>query len=247
MKIRRLIIVGFVLVSLSVSLVACGNQGQTPVPPTPTLSATPVPAPSATPVPAPSATPVPPPPPPTAVPQPSISFSADTDRVPEGQCTNLHWNVDQAKAVYLQYEGKTEGVPGQGSQQVCPSSDGKRYVLVVDGLDGQQHTNEIQINISKPAVAIKFWSDQDKVTIGTCTVVRWDVSNSKEVQFNDGKGWNDVSPNGSQQVCPAYPTDYGLRVTDLDGKTHDRSLKINTEAPPPGLITPTPGTPQPDA
>ena len=174
------------------------------------------------------------------MPQPSISFSADTDRVPEGQCTNLHWNVDQAKAVYLQYEGKTEGVPGQGSQQVCPSSDGKRYVLVVDGLDGQQHTSEVQINISNPAVAIKFWSDKKEVTIGTCTVVRWDVSNSKEVQFNNGQGWNDVSPNGSQQVCPAYPTDYGLRVTDLDGKTHDRSLTINTEAPPPGLITPAP-------
>ena len=34
--------------------------------------------------------------------------------------------------------------------------------------------------------------------------------------------------------------DYGLRVTDLDGKTHDRSLTISTEAPPPGLITPAP-------
>ena len=34
--------------------------------------------------------------------------------------------------------------------------------------------------------------------------------------------------------------DYGLRVTDLDGKTHDRSLTINTKAPPPGIITPVP-------
>ena len=74
----------------------------------------------------------PPPPPPTAqpqptsAPQPNINFYADTDRVEAGQCTNLHWNVNQAQAVYLQYQNHSAGVPGQGSQQVCPSTDGKR-------------------------------------------------------------------------------------------------------------------------
>jgi len=187
--------------------------------------------------------PAPPPPtntPPPAPVQPSINFWADTDRVAQGQCTNLHWDVDNAQAVYLEYGGKTKGVGGHDSRQVCPSKDGKRYVLDVIGRDGQHYTREVQINIDNPGVAIRFWADHDKITIGTCTVVRWNVSNSKRVQFNNGSGWADVSENGDQQVCPAYPTNYGLRVTDLNGKRHDRSLTIKTKAPPPGILTPAP-------
>lgn len=187
----------------------------------------------------------PPAPPPTNVPppspvQPSINFWADTDRVSGGQCTNLHWDVDNAQAVYLEYGDKTKGVGGHDSRQVCPSKDGKRYTLDVIGRDGQHYTRDVQINIDNPGVAIQFWADHDKITIGTCTVVRWNVSNSKRVQFNDGNGWKDVSENGSEQVCPAYPTNYGLRVTDLNGQRHDRSLTIKTKAPPPGILTPEP-------
>ena len=182
-----------------------------------------------------------PPPPPTGVPQPSISFSADTDRVSAGQCTNLHWNVQQAQAVYLEYQDQKRPVSGQDSQQVCPSTDGKRYTLHVIGQDGQQHTSEVQINISNPSVSIKFWADSTEVTIGTSTNVNWEVSNAQQVQYNDGNGWKNVDKNsGSRKVSPAYPMTCQLRVTDLDGKTHDRSLTINTKAPPPGIITPAP-------
>lgn len=180
------------------------------------------------------------PPQPTGQPspgQPSISFWADTDRVAQGQCTSLHWNVDNAQAVYLKYQDKTNGVGGHDSRQVCPSNDGKRYTLDVVGYDGQHYTRETQINISGPEVSINFWSDNGKVTIGTCTVVHWNVANAQRVQFNDSNGWADVSPNDSRQVCPAYPTNYGLKVTDLSGKKHERSLTIKTKTPP---LLPTP-------
>lgn len=196
---------------------------------------------------APQPTAAPPPPPPTAqpqptaAPQPSINFYADTDRVAPGQCTNLHWNVNQAQAVYLQYQNHSDGVPGQSSRQVCPSTDGKRYTLIVIGYDGQQHQNEVQINIDNPAVSINFWADHNEVTIGTCTNVNWQVANAQRVQYNDGSGWKDVDKNsGSRQVCPAYPINCQLRVTDLDGNDHDRSVTIKTKAPPPGVLTPTP-------
>ena len=180
------------------------------------------------------------PPQPTGQPspgQPSINFWGDTDRVGPGQCTNLHWNVDNAQAVYLQYGGKTIGVGGHDGRQVCPSDDGKRYTLDVVGHDGQHYTREVQINISGPDVSINFWSDKGKVTIGTCTVVHWDTANAQRVQFNDGNGWADVSANDSRQVCPAYPTNYGLKVTDLGGKKHERSLTVKTKTPP---LLPTP-------
>lgn len=188
-----------------------------------------------------------PPPRPTNAPppspgQPSIHFWADTDRVKQGQCTNLHWDVDNAQAVYLQYGGKSRGVGGHESRQVCPSKDGKHYTLDVIGRDGQHYPREETINISAPDVAISFWADHDKITIGTCTVVHWNVSNAKRVQFNDGNRWADVSPNDSRQVCPAYPTNYGLKVFDLSDKKHQKSLTIKTKTPP---LMPTPWPPPP--
>ena len=146
-------------------------------------------------------------------------------------------DVDNAQAVYLRFGNNNLGVAGHSSRQVCPSSDGKRFTLDVVGHDGQHYTREVQINIAGPDVSINFWSDKGKVTIGSCTTVHWDVANAQRVQFNDGNGWADVSLNDSRQVCPAYPTNYGLKVTDLGGKKHERSLTVKTKTPP---LMPTP-------
>ncbi len=181
-------------------------------------------------------TPVPPPPP---TPGASINFWSDTDRVNYNQCTTVHWSVSNVMAVYLEYGGRSRGVVGQGSQSVCPSSDGKTYTLQVQKRDGSWTTRTLTININNPpppSPSISFTSDKPTVTIGTCTTVRWSVRNASRIQFNDGSGYRDVEQDGSRRVCPAYPTTYRLRVTDQQNGIHDRSVKINTAAPPPGIL-----------
>jgi hypothetical protein len=179
-------------------------------------------------------TPVPPPPTPGA----SINFWADTDRVNYNQCTTIHWDVSNVMAVYLDYGGRSRGVVGQGSQSVCPSSDGKTYTLRVQRRDGTWDTRTVTININNPPPnpQINFTSDKPTVTIGTCTTVRWSVRNASRIQFNDGRGYRDVEQDGSRQVCPAYPTTYQLQVTDSQNGVHDRSVRINTAMPPPGIL-----------
>ncbi len=54
------------------------------------------------------------------------SFWADRDRLELGECTSIHWAATGAQAVYL----NGEGVPGQGTRQVCPMET-TTYVLTV--------------------------------------------------------------------------------------------------------------------
>lgn len=187
------------------------------------------------------APPAPPTPPqPTQSPFVNVRFWSDATQVDPGQCTNVRWDVRNAQAVYLEYAGRTRGVPGQGAQWVCPSSDGPNYTLRVTSLDGSQTTRNITIGTNAPRLRIDFSVDRSSITIGECTNVRWSVDGAASVSFNDGSAWYNVEDHGSREVCPAYPAVYHLSVADLNGRTHDRTVSVHPQAPPPGLLTPEP-------
>ena len=101
----------------------------------------------------PSGAPPPPPPTPTATPLParSVNFWADTYRVDPGQCTTVRWTVTGAQAVFLEFGGRSYGVPPNGSRRVCPSTDGKTYTLRVIWPDGSQTSRSLTININAPS------------------------------------------------------------------------------------------------
>jgi hypothetical protein len=72
----------------------------------------------------------------------SVQFWADAHTLSNGECTWLHWQVDDVREVYL--DG--EGVAGHDQRQVCPTAT-TRYELRVVRLDSTAtvHTAEIQI------------------------------------------------------------------------------------------------------
>jgi hypothetical protein len=132
----------------------------TPVPPTDTpVSPTDTPVlptdtpvlPTGTPV-LPTDTPVPPtdtPIPPTDTPMPTdtpwppaqVDFCCDTSLF-QGECTTLRWDVEYAAAVFL----NGGGVPGHGTQQVCPDST-TTYNLHVEAPGGNVDRS-VTINVS---------------------------------------------------------------------------------------------------
>ena len=111
------------------------NAGNVPAvqaplpPPTPTPTPTPKPAP-ATPTPHPTATP-------GVGGTATISFMADKTTLQAGQCTDLHWAVDNVSAVYL--DGA--GVTGHGSKHVCPGAT-TTYTLHVVKRDGSSEDRQ---------------------------------------------------------------------------------------------------------
>jgi hypothetical protein len=116
----------------------------TPLPtetPTPTPTATPTATPTSTATPTPTATFTPSPPPP-----PQISFRVDNENLVAGQCTTLRWEVDNVREVYI--EGI--GVPGHGSQDICPANT-TTYTMRVVLLSGAEETRAVTVTVTQPA------------------------------------------------------------------------------------------------
>jgi len=188
------------------------------------------------PAPQPQPTPIPPQPSPG-----QINFWADTYRLNAGQCTNIHWDVRNVRAIYLEYAGHTQGVTGQETKWVCPSNDGKRYILHVDMPDGSRQDREIKIDVNPgpkpgPTATPKPKRDRHvnvsvnpgKILMGECTTVSWDVGDMHKIHF-DGQSFYDH--RGSYQWCPNKTTTKTFTVCyeSSCGDRKDKDVKVKVE------------------
>ncbi|MBN1284789.1 MAG: SH3 domain-containing protein [Anaerolineae bacterium] len=172
----------------------------TPVPPTPRPTSTFTPAPST---------------------EPFIQFWADSVQILPGQCTTLHWNVENIQAVFL------DGQPtvGQGEMEVCPAQT-FTSILTVQLRDGSTTYASVTVYVlTEPQVS--FRADRYQIAPGQCTYVRWDVEGAQAVFFQ-GQG---VVGHSNALVCPGVDTTYHLQVTHFDGsRTYDyyQTIYVNT-------------------
>jgi hypothetical protein len=115
----------------------------TPEPPTATPTPTFTPEP--TDIPEPTHTP-------TSIPTPIIShFTADRTSITAGESVVLSWNLANAEAAYLRYNGVEEGVVAPGSKMVSPATT-TVYTLVARN-DGGEAKTEVTIIVNPAAAA----------------------------------------------------------------------------------------------
>lgn len=76
--------------------------------------------------------------------------------------------------------------------------------------------------VASAAPSIRFWADDPLLPAGTCTWLRWQVDNVREV-YLDGEG---VPGHDGRQVCPAGTASYELHVTHLDGSQSSATVQI---------------------
>jgi hypothetical protein len=85
-----------------------------------------------------------------------------------------------------------------------------------------------------PPADIRFWADDEEIEAGSCTTVRWHVSNVSAYWVNGQPGAGD---DGSFQTCPCQDETHTLRLTRSDGSEQNLSVTIRVsgqcEAPPP--------------
>ena len=128
---------------VSTSIVAAVNVEDVPVvEPAPPSYVPPAPAtPVNTPTPVPAS---------TATPSPEIAFWADQTTIDQGQCTNLHWSVENVQAVWVYPQGQPyDQYPrtGQGSEQICPDSS-VTYEMRVLKRDGGVEIRQVGITVN---------------------------------------------------------------------------------------------------
>jgi hypothetical protein len=77
-----------------------------------------------------------------------IRFWAEQYTLPPGVCTTLHWNVQNAREVYL----NEQGVPGVGVVQVCPAVNQLYMLRAVDWV-GRTNEREIGLVVGNPELS----------------------------------------------------------------------------------------------
>ena len=146
-------------------------------------------------------------------------FWADRYNLAAGECTNLHWDVQNVISVYF------NGNPAEGKEtrQMCPTQT-TTYTLRVNSSSGtQDRTVTLTVGASGTPAAVEFTADATQVNRGQCTVLHWRALDVSAVYLNNGG----VAGESSQQVCPEVTTPYELRVVNNDGTTITKRITVS--------------------
>jgi hypothetical protein len=148
----------------------------------------------------------------------SQEFWADSYNVAAaGDCTTLHWNVQNVTEVYL--DGKP--VTGVESRSVCPTVS-TTYVLRSVSANGSQERRVTILVGAQGATPFDFSADAYQVAQGSCTTLRWRAQGVSFVYLN-GEG---VAGEATRSECPKKSTTYTLRVVNQAGASTSRSITI---------------------
>lgn len=216
-------------------------------------------------------------PPPTATPSASISFTASPEVINQGECSTIAWSTENVKAVYVYPQGedwRNYGVPGTGTQTVCPS-DTTIYNMRVINLDSSvviaQSTVTVIPNTEAPQITRFTVEPPYSITLEQCVLITWVVEgdvNTVNVFRDDVTIWPNAPHSGNMQDCPQAVGSYvyKLEATGSGGNsvasqtiqvvgpptptataTTAPELPTNTPPPPPTATSPPPSpTPIPD-
>lgn len=154
----------------------------------------------------------------------SINFWVDNGTIDAGQCTTLHWDVQNVSAVYLD----EQGVAGQGSQQVCPPGT-TTYTLRVVLQDGSQQTRQITVTVNappQPGPTINYFAPStNQINLGQCVDFNWSTSNASNVSLSRSGVIlvNGGPPTGSLTDCPGQPGLYDYELVAFgNGQVNQR-------------------------
>ncbi len=252
------------------------------VTPTPTHTPTPTGTPTPTATSTPTNTSVPPTttpvstntPKPTDTPEPEPTpiihhFTADRTTINAGESVLLSWDLSEAEAAYLRYDGYEEGVISPGSKTVSPTKT-TVYTLVARN-DGGEAIVEVTITVngsppaptSTPTLLPTATPDLPVQTAGASVPPAEPLVSEPVISFNAGAPtvppgactslyWDvqnagtiyldevEVSPQAAQEVCPAQSQTYTLRVVYPGGeRTAQLALEVADTIAAPAAGTPT--------
>jgi len=149
-------------------------------------------------------------------------FWADRYVLAPGECTNLHWEVQDVTAVYL------DGNPTTGAEtrQVCPGATTVYTLRVAKGNTTQDRRVTITVQ-EAGQVALEFTADDYEVPRGSCTTLHWRVTDVSAVYLDDVG----VAGESSRQVCPSETTTYEIRAEGGSSKTTTKETTISVVEP----------------
>jgi hypothetical protein len=146
--------------------------------------------------------------------------------VTAGECTNLHWKVDNVISVLFNDQPAT----GNESREVCPKETTTYSLRVTGSAGAQEYTLTIQV-AAAGETTLAFEADKTLLAPGECATLSWNVTDVKEVRLN-GQG---VAGVATQQVCPTQPANYDLVAVTNTGQTLSERITITVQSSEPAF------------
>ena len=151
----------------------------------------------------------------------ATEFWADRYALKSGECTILHWDVQNVNAVYF------NGSPAEGkaTREVCPVQTTTYTLRSTSSTGTQDRTVTIVVGAGTDA-GVEFTTDTNQVVLSQCATLRWRAVNVRAVYLYTQGVPQGVPGESSQQVCPQVDTTYELRVENMDGTTTTKAQTI---------------------
>ncbi len=161
----------------------------------------------------------------------TINFWVDRSTINAGECTTLHWDVQNVQAVYLD----NQGVAGTDSKQVCPTTT-TTYTLRVVRRDGVEETRQVVVNVVNspvPPSISSFTASANQIGLGQCVTLAWSVSNATAINLARGGAilQQNAPANGSHQDCPQQPGLYEYDLTAWGNGMVSQRVTVNVLGP----------------
>ncbi len=195
----------------------------------------------------------------TQTPSPSASLTVSPEVIQQGQCATLAWASENVQAVYVYPQGedwRNYGVPGTGTQTVCPNETTiyEMRVVKVDGsVEVRQTTLTVIPNAQAPKITRFTVEPPYSVTLGQCVLITWKVEgnvSTVNIFRNDTAIWTNAPFSGNRQDCPPATGQYtykieasgpgGNSVASQTIQVVDQATPVPTSTVPPEQPTSTP-------
>lgn len=144
-------------------------------------------------------------------------FRADRYTIASGECTNLHWDVENVVAVRFNGQGAT----GKETRRECPKETTTYSLSVTSSTGTQEYVVTIHV-VPAGQPDVVFTADQMQIAPNGCTILRWSVTGVREVRLN-GEAVDGVS---FRKECLNQTATFTLTVLTTAGETVSRALTI---------------------
>ena len=160
-----------------------------------------------------------------------LSFSASETVIGAGNSTTLSWETARSATITISPavgDVTDQTTNGAGSVSVSPTTT-TTYTLTVEG-NGQTLTTDLLVIVGAPLIR-SFSTEDSTISIGSETVLSWEVLGADSLDIFDGTVIGNVSGLTQTTVSPTIETEYTLMAINPFGTSMASVTVMVTELP----------------
>jgi len=147
-------------------------------------------------------------------PDPKIAFSADRNKIGEGESVNLSWTLENIDSASI--NNGIGSISNQSSVKVSPTQD-QTYTLTAVGYFGEKSDSKsLTIDVIKNSIIEFLTVNKNKFTVGESAVFNWSVSDSERLELSPYGVVDKTTNTASIPLNSLGNFDYTLKSTSFN-------------------------------